>query len=98
MASVFKRRDVFERMVGGVGVVAAAPRIGRYQAPDGSIPPGVVTLDDFETLARQRVDPKTFEILRGGAADELTLRWNREAFERIRLRPRVLVDVSNVVT
>jgi 4-hydroxymandelate oxidase len=30
----------------------------------------------------------------GGAADEITLRWNREALERIRLRPRVLVDVS----
>ena len=34
----------------------------------------------------------------GGAGDERTLRWNREAFSRYRLRPRVLVDVSTVST
>ena len=34
----------------------------------------------------------------GGAADELTLRWNREAYDHIRLKPRVLVDVSKVDT
>ena len=98
MAPVLSRREILERMVVGFGVLAAAPRVEGYQASERSIPPDVVTLEDFETLARQRVDPKTFEILRGGAADELTLRWNRDAFDRIRLRPRVLVDVSNVVT
>lgn len=30
----------------------------------------------------------------GGAGDELTLRWNTEAWSRIRLLPRVLVDVA----
>ncbi len=34
----------------------------------------------------------------GGAADEITLRWNREAWQQIRLRPRVLVDVSQLDT
>src|SRR5262249_19162266 len=29
---------------------------------------------------------------------EITLRWNREALDRIRLRPRILVDVSNLDT
>lgn len=33
-----------------------------------------------------------------GAADELTLRWNVEAYHRIRLKPRVLVDVSHLDT
>ncbi|MGB6942747.1 MAG: alpha-hydroxy acid oxidase [Bryobacteraceae bacterium] len=36
--------------------------------------------------------------MEGGAADEITLRWNREAYNQIRLRPRVLVDVSNLDT
>jgi 4-hydroxymandelate oxidase len=97
MASVFSRREVLERTVGGFATLAAAG-VGRYQDRESLIPPGVVTLEDFEALARQRVDAKTFEILRGGAADELTIRSNRDAFNRIRLRPRVLVDVSNVVT
>jgi 4-hydroxymandelate oxidase len=34
----------------------------------------------------------------GGAADELTLRWNHEAYEHIRLKPRALVDVSKLDT
>ncbi len=37
-----------------------------------------------------------FDFIDGAAEDELTLRANREAFERLRLRPHVLVDVSAV--
>jgi 4-hydroxymandelate oxidase len=39
-----------------------------------------------------------YEYIAGGAGDEITLRANREAFDRIRLRPRVLVDVSRLDT
>src|SRR5438128_7210816 len=39
-----------------------------------------------------------YEFIAGGAADEVTLRWNREAFERIRLRPRVLTGVDRLNT
>lgn len=35
-----------------------------------------------------------FEFIDGGAEDELTLKANREAFERVRIVHRVLVDVS----
>jgi 4-hydroxymandelate oxidase len=62
------------------------------------MPPGIVTLEDFESLAKQRLSLKTFEGVRGGAADEITVRWNRDGFNRIPLRPRVLVDVSHVGT
>lgn len=57
-----------------------------------------VSLDDFERLARERLPHMAYEFVSSGAADEVTLRWNREAFERIRLRPRVLEDVSNIDT
>ena len=39
-----------------------------------------------------------FEFFDGGAEDEITLRANRDAFERVRLVPRVLVDVASVDT
>ena len=52
----------------------------------------------LEALAREVLDPGTFDFIAGGADDEVTLRRNREDFERIALRPRVLVDVSNVDT
>ena len=39
-----------------------------------------------------------YEYVSGGAGDELTARWNREAFHGIRLRPRALIDVSKIDT
>lgn len=56
------------------------------------------TADDFETLARETLSHMAFEYLAAGAGDEATLRWNRESFERIRLRPRVLEDVTAIDT
>ena len=54
----------------------------------------LLTVDDAERLAEQAVTPEAWSYMVGGAGDERTLRWNREAFSRFRLRPRVLVDVS----
>jgi 4-hydroxymandelate oxidase len=53
-----------------------------------------INLADFEPLAEARVDPSAWGYLAGGSDDEVTLRDNVEAFRRLRLRPRVLVDVS----
>jgi isopentenyl diphosphate isomerase/L-lactate dehydrogenase-like FMN-dependent dehydrogenase len=57
-----------------------------------------VNVDDFETAARERLDPVVYGYIAGGAGDEHTLRENRAAFERWELRPRVLVDISGVST
>src|ERR671924_731373 len=58
----------------------------------------LVTLDDAERLAEKLVSPEAWGYIAGGAGDERTLRWNREAFSRYRLRYRVLIDVSDVST
>lgn len=58
----------------------------------------LLTVDDAERLAEKAVPPDAWGYIAGGAGDERTLRWNREAFSRFRLRPRVLVDVSTVST
>ena len=58
----------------------------------------LLTLDDAERLAEQVLPADAWSYIVGGAGDERTLRWNREAFSRFRLRPRVLVDVSEVAT
>jgi 4-hydroxymandelate oxidase len=55
-----------------------------------------VNLQEYEPLARERLPAESFGFIAGGAEDEVTLRENRAAFERIQLRPRVLVDVSRV--
>src|SRR5437773_2729714 len=51
---------------------------------------------EFEALARQRMDPAAFDYVAGGAGDERTLAENLRAFDRVWLKPRVLVDVSHV--
>jgi isopentenyl diphosphate isomerase/L-lactate dehydrogenase-like FMN-dependent dehydrogenase len=58
----------------------------------------LVTLDDAERMAEAVVPEDAWGYIAGGAGDERTLRWNREAFSSYRLRPRVLVDVSSVTT
>ena len=58
----------------------------------------IVTVDDAERLAESVLPPEAWAYIVGGAGDERTLRWNREAFSRYHLRPRVLVDVSSVST
>jgi 4-hydroxymandelate oxidase len=60
--------------------------------------PPRVCLADFEVVARQKLSSSAYNFVAGGAADEITIRWNREAYDRLRLLPRVLVDVSQVDT
>jgi len=55
-----------------------------------------INLFQFEPLAKDRMDPGAWDYVAGGAGDEVTLRENREAFARFKLRPRVLVDVTTV--
>ncbi len=58
----------------------------------------LVTLDDAERAAEAVLSPDAWAYIAGGAGDERTVRWNREAFSDFRLRFRVLVDVSSVTT
>jgi isopentenyl diphosphate isomerase/L-lactate dehydrogenase-like FMN-dependent dehydrogenase len=62
------------------------------------VPAGPLNVDDFEEIARERLDPGAYAYYAGGSGDEQTLRANRAAFGRWELRPRVLVDVSDVST
>jgi 4-hydroxymandelate oxidase len=55
-----------------------------------------LSVDDFEAEARERLPQLVYDYYAGGAGDEWTLRENRRAFERWVLRPRFLVDCSNV--
>jgi 4-hydroxymandelate oxidase len=53
-------------------------------------------LAGYEAIAEERLGRGVFDYYAGGAEDEVTLRANRHAFSRYMLRPRVLVDVSDV--
>ncbi len=53
-----------------------------------------VNVFDYQTLAQARMEPAAWDYYQSGVDDEVTLRANCIAFERIRLRPRMLIDVS----
>ncbi len=59
---------------------------------------GLLCLNDFETAARQRLEHKVFEFIASGAADEITLRWNRDAFDGLALLPRALESKLEIDT
>jgi isopentenyl diphosphate isomerase/L-lactate dehydrogenase-like FMN-dependent dehydrogenase len=59
-------------------------------------PGGFLTLSDLEEAASKNVLEPAWAYVRGGAGEELTMRANREAFQRRTLRPRVLVNVENL--
>lgn len=55
-----------------------------------------VNVNEFQDLAKQTLPKMAYEFFAGGAEDEYTLKENVEAFKRISIHPRVLVDVSKI--
>ncbi|MBD2307960.1 alpha-hydroxy-acid oxidizing protein [Chroococcidiopsis sp. FACHB-1243] len=58
------------------------------------IPSTPINLFEYETLAQNRLSQMAWDYYASGAWDEVTLKENRIAFNRYRLHPRMLVDVS----
>jgi (S)-mandelate dehydrogenase len=56
------------------------------------------SIEELRQRARRRLPRAVFDFIDGGAEDENTLRDNRAAFARLRLAPKVLVDVSKIDT
>lgn len=103
----FSRRQAIVSSTTLLGAAVAAPaaeplRAAGPEAPEASKQApnlaDLVSVSDFEPLAEQRLSEASRALVKGGAADEITVRWNREAYDQVRLRPRVLVDVSRIDT
>lgn len=56
------------------------------------------SIEELRQAAKRRLPRAVFDFIDGGAEDEVTLRANRAAFERLQLAPKMLVDVSTVDT
>ncbi len=61
----------------------------------GETPVQPLTAAALEERARELVSPQAFGYVAGGAGAELTMRANLQAFERWRIVPRMLRDVSD---
>ena len=60
----------------------------------GTYPSVPVSFERLERAARRSMTPEAFAYVAGGAGAEETMRANRAAFERWRIVPRMLRDVS----
>jgi L-lactate dehydrogenase (cytochrome) len=70
----------------------------RRQALMDARPPldEILNLHDFEAVAKTVLPPKAWAYYSSASDDEITIRENRMAYQRVWFRPRVLRDVSKV--
>src|SRR5580704_14403510 len=83
------RRDV---LLAALGIAA-----GRLRGQNAALDK-LLSLFDFEAEAKTHISHGAWERIQGASADEITMRWNHEAYEHIRLKPRILMDVSKLDT
>src|SRR4030095_11983637 len=58
----------------------------------------IINLFDFEKMAEGKMTKMAYEFVASGAADEFTVRWNRQALDAIKLNPNMLSDISKLDT
>ncbi|MBM3739626.1 MAG: alpha-hydroxy-acid oxidizing protein [Acidobacteria bacterium] len=80
---------------GLIGMFGSAPWLSP-QDWDNDPVLGPINIFDFRDLAKKKLDPLAWDYLEGGSEDEQALRDSREAFARLILRPRMLVDTHNI--
>jgi L-lactate dehydrogenase (cytochrome) len=54
------------------------------------------SIADMKKLAIKNLPSVMFDYIEGSAEDEITARWNKEAFQKYEFVPRVLKDVSTI--
>ncbi|MDX8149851.1 lactate 2-monooxygenase [Lentzea sp. BCCO 10_0061] len=64
------------------------------QGLGGAVPPFTTDPDALEQSARDRLGPGPFWYVAGGAGSSATVRANREAFDRVRIVPRMLTNAT----
>jgi isopentenyl diphosphate isomerase/L-lactate dehydrogenase-like FMN-dependent dehydrogenase len=92
-------RRHFLRFLAGSPLAAMAFGQGKEtKPPKPATPNEVLNVLDMEELAREKVPVAHWGYQASGVDDDLTLKANRAGFQKVQLRPRRLVDVSNVDT
>ena len=98
------RRDLLRStaLLASASALALTTETHGEGAPQSIMPPvnpaDLLDVPDFERAAKTVMSPMAWNFVSGAAADEITLRWNHEAYEHIRLSSRALVNVSKLDT
>src|SRR6516225_6760955 len=60
--------------------------------------PQLISTADYERAAERVLERGAYEYIAGGAGDEITLRDNLAAWQRVAIAPRMLIGVGDVNT
>jgi 4-hydroxymandelate oxidase len=85
----------------GLSVLPRAARAAEKAAARTGDPANlaeIFSLQDAEALAQTLIPASAFTYIQSGAGAEITLRWNQERFDDIRLHQRVLADLGALDT
>jgi 4-hydroxymandelate oxidase len=58
-------------------------------------PRALLNVEDYHQQAKGKLQPMIYDFYSTGSDDQLTLFDNQQAFRRIKLRPKILIDVSS---
>lgn len=56
----------------------------------------ITNVTEYEAIAKEKLPKMVYDYYASGAEDQWSLKENRDAFSRILLRPRILIDVSRI--
>jgi len=96
----YSRRNILQSLGALAGasllpVDSKASGNSKFQAPMDPINiDQLINLYDFEKLAKENMTHMAYEFVSSGAADEFTVRWNREALDNLKIQTEVLNNVS----
>lgn len=93
MRQSVNRREAFERLA---AFLFASPLLAAAEKPELTDSTKLANVFDFRDLAQSLLDPIAFDYMAEGGKDEISLKENRLAFNRIILRPRFLTDVHRI--
>lgn len=63
-----------------------------------SVAPSLLTIGEYHAEARKKLPQMYYDYYRSGADDMITLNWNQSDFQKLKIRPRMLIDVSHIDT
>jgi 4-hydroxymandelate oxidase len=100
----YTRRNILQSLGALAGASILPVTAGARESNQQDYTGGPVNLDeiinlfDFEKVAEGNMSKMAYEFVSSGAADEFTVKWNREALDKIKIQTRVLNDVAQLNT
>lgn len=88
-----EHRRRFLKFLAGSPLLASVPAAAWQEAEVLANPKDALDVMEFEAAARKALPPAHYGYMATGVDDDYTLKANHEAYRRLQLRPRRLVDV-----